>query len=132
MTPGKYYYWKVNGRDNLNVRSFWSEIRKFKTSGLYTGIEKLNEIPIEYKLHNNFPNPFNPSTVVRFSLPVATQVSLKVYDVMGREVQTLVNERVQAGSYEVKFDGSNLNSGVYFYRIITDEFNDTRRMLLLK
>lgn len=132
MTPGKYYYWIVNGRDNLNVRSFWSEVRKFKTSGLYTGIEKLNETPLEYKLHNNYPNPFNPSTVVRFSLPVVSQVSLKVYDVMGREVQTLVKERMQAGSYEVKFDGSNLNSGVYFYRIVTDEFSDTRRMLLLK
>lgn len=109
-----------------------TEIATIKYSQL-TGIQTIsNNVPDKFLLYQNYPNPFNPSTVVRFSLPVASQVSLKVYDVMGREVQTLVNERVQAGSYEVKFDGSNLNSGVYFYRIITDEFNDTRRMLLLK
>ena len=109
-----------------------TEIATVKYSQL-TGIQTIsNNVPDKFFLYQNYPNPFNPSTIVRFSIPFVSQVSLKVYDVMGREVQTLVNERVPSGSYEVKFDGSNLNSGVYFYRIVTDEFSDTKRMLLLK
>ncbi|MCX6157882.1 MAG: T9SS type A sorting domain-containing protein [Ignavibacteriae bacterium] len=90
------------------------------------------ETPSKYSLSQNYPNPFNPSTVIRFQLSVAGDVSLRVYDVMGREVQTLVIERLQAGTYEVKFDGSMLMSGVYFYKMVTEGFTDTKRMLLIK
>lgn len=102
-------------------------------SGNPTGIENTNsENPSSYSLQQNYPNPFNPTTRVSFSLPSVSQVSLKVYDVMGREVQTLVNERLQSGTYETTFDGSGLNSGVYFYKIIADGFTDTKRMILVK
>ena len=107
-------------------------LRTDNCGGLTGNTNILTDIPSSFSLGQNYPNPFNPSTIVRFSIPFVSQVSLKVYDVMGREVQSLVNERMQAGSYEVKFDGSNLNSGVYFYRIVTDKFSDTKRMLLLK
>jgi hypothetical protein len=90
------------------------------------------ETPSKYSLSQNYPNPFNPSTVVSFQLSVVSDVSLKVYDVQGREVQTLVNERLNAGTYEVKFDGSSLNSGVYFYKIVADGYSETKRMILIK
>ncbi len=89
-------------------------------------------VPSVYSLGQNFPNPFNPSTVIRYQLPVISNVVIKIYDVMGREVETLVNERLQAGTYETSFDGSGLNSGVYFYRLTADGFSETRRMMLLK
>ena len=90
------------------------------------------EIPKEYSLTQNYPNPFNPSTNVKFSIVNAGDVKLVVYDVQGREVQTLVNESLKPGTYEVSFDGSSLTSGVYFYRLITDGFTETKKMLLLK
>jgi len=91
-----------------------------------------NIVPEKYSLSQNYPNPFNPSTVIRYQLSVVSNVSLKIYDAMGREVQTLVNERLQAGTYETIFDGSMLNSGVYFYRLIAGSFSETRKMLLVK
>ena len=89
-------------------------------------------VPDNYSLSQNYPNPFNPSTVVSFSLPVDSKVSIKVYDVQGKDVRTLVNDRMQAGTYEISFDGTGLNSGVYFYRMVTGNFSETRRMILLK
>ena len=100
---------------------------------LLTGIENIStEVPPEYSLAQNYPNPFNPSTVVRFQLSVVSDVVLKVYDVVGREVQTLVNERLNAGTYETKFDGSMLTSGVYFYKMVSEGFTETKRMVLIK
>ena len=97
------------------------------------GIQNIGtEIPSSYSLGQNYPNPFNPSTVVRCQCASAVNVSLIVYDIQGREVQTLVNERLSAGTYEVKFDGSMLTSGVYFYRMVTEGFTETKRMLMLK
>jgi len=91
-----------------------------------------SEVPSLYSLKQNYPNPFNPSTVISFDLPKSGQVTLKVYDVMGREVQTIVNKSMQAGKYETKFDGSSLNSGIYFYRLTASEFTETKRMILIK
>ena len=107
---------------------------------LLTGVESVSsEVPESYSLGQNYPNPFNPRTVVSFSLPVVSNVTLKIYDVQGREVRTLVNERMQAGRYEVDFDASGMNSGVYFYQMTvhhggssTGNFTETRRMMLLK
>lgn len=90
------------------------------------------EIPMTFSLKQNYPNPFNPSTIISFQLPVNSQVSLKVFDVMGREVQTIVNDRLQAGTYESTFDGSGLNSGVYIYKLMTDGFTESKTMLLVK
>ena len=90
------------------------------------------EIPSKYSLGQNYPNPFNPTTVISFQLPVVSDVSIKIYDVQGREVQMLVNERMQAGMYEVSFDGSGLTSGVYFYQMRAGKYIETKRMILLK
>jgi len=91
----------------------------------------------DYELHQNYPNPFNPSTKIKFTIPSnvkreTSNVSLKVYDMLGNEVVTLVNEEKPAGSYEVDFNGPNLSSGVYFYQLKAGDFIQTKKMILLR
>ena len=89
-------------------------------------------VPVEYQLEQNYPNPFNPSTNIKYSIPEASFVQLKVYDILGNEVATLVNEEQSTGIYRVELDASALPSGVYFYRIQAASFVDTKKMILLK
>ncbi|MCF6270715.1 MAG: T9SS type A sorting domain-containing protein [Melioribacteraceae bacterium] len=92
-----------------------------------------NLIPREYLLYQNYPNPFNPSTVIRFSLPKESKVELKIYSVIGEVVKTLIsNQAMNAGNHEIEFIASSLASGVYFYRIIADDFTDVKKLVLLK
>jgi Secretion system C-terminal sorting domain len=91
-----------------------------------------SRLPQEFLLHQNYPNPLNPSTTIKYELPHSSWVSLTVFDILGREVSVLVNERREAGVHEVKFDGSNLASGAYFYRLQAGDFVQTKRLLLLK
>lgn len=93
---------------------------------------KDSRIPTQFELLQNFPNPFNPSTTIAFNLPKAGNVKLTVYDPLGREVAVLVDDFRSAGTYRVNFDASALNSGIYFYRIISGEYNQTRKLILLK
>ena len=99
---------------------------------LITSVQQTNEVVQQFHLEQNYPNPFNPSTKIKFQIPSSNDVSLKVYDVLGREVRTLVNENLQAGSYETTFDASGLASGVYFYQLHAGEFTQTKRLLLLR
>ena len=85
-----------------------------------------------FKLEQNYPNPFNPTTQISYSIPVASHVRLKVYNVLGNEIATLVNEEKPAGEYSVKFNASDLSSGVYIYRLQTDYSVITKKMTLLK
>ena len=85
-----------------------------------------------YVLNQNYPNPFNPSTTIKYELPKASLVRLSVYDMLGRQVSVLVDERRDAGVHEVKFEGSTLASGVYFYRLQAGDFTQTKRLLILK
>jgi len=91
-----------------------------------------NQIPISFKLYQNYPNPFNPKTNIKYQLPNSSFVKLEVYDVLGRSVRILVNQKQTADTYEVEFDGLNFSSGVYFYRIETESFFETGKMLLIK
>ncbi len=91
-----------------------------------------NPVPASFSLSQNYPNPFNPSTAIKYQLTSVGNVRLTVFDILGRTVATLVNERQGAGSYEVKFDGSNLASGVYFYRLEAGSASSTMKMMLLK
>jgi hypothetical protein len=91
-----------------------------------------NEVPAQFSLSQNYPNPFNPSTTIKFELPKSSTVRLSVFDMLGREVSVLVNDKRNAGDYEVKFDGSNLASGVYFYRLKAGSFVQTRKLLVLR
>ena len=97
-----------------------------------TDVPRETSLPLEFKLEQNYPNPFNPVTVIKFKVPSSQVVTLKVYDLLGREVATLVNEEKAPGSYEVKFDGSNLASGTYFYRLQAGDFVQTKKMLLMR
>ncbi|MEO8447702.1 MAG: T9SS type A sorting domain-containing protein, partial [bacterium] len=83
-------------------------------------------------LQQNYPNPFNPVTNLKFLIPHSEFVTLKVYNTLGMEVEVLVNENLTPGKYEVRFDGINFASGIYFYRIKAGEFVDTKRMMLIK
>jgi hypothetical protein len=103
-----------------------------KAAWLLTGIAPAEPVPQKFSLSPNYPNPFNPSTTIDFTLPKAAQVQLKVYNLLGQEVATLVNGTVAPGSHSVKFNGTNLASGVYLYKIVAGDFVSTRKMLLLK
>ena len=91
-----------------------------------------NNLPVEYSLEQNYPNPFNPATKITYSVAASGFVSLKVYDIVGRETAVLVDEHKPAGTYSLKFDASKLSSGMYFYRLIAGGFIETRKMILLK
>jgi hypothetical protein len=104
----------------------------------YSDIIEVEVVPNEYELSQNYPNPFNPSTKIRFTIPVTLSgvegsfVTLKVYDVLGNEAATLVNEEKPAGSYEVEFEASSLTSGIYFYKLKSGNFVETKKMILLR
>ncbi|MGD0339994.1 MAG: T9SS type A sorting domain-containing protein [Bacteroidota bacterium] len=93
---------------------------------------KNDNLPSRYNLLQNYPNPFNPTTTITFHIPTSSHVTLAVYDLLGREVKTLVNKEMKPGNYKVTFDGTNLGSGVYVYRLGAGEFVQTRKLLLLK
>jgi hypothetical protein len=94
--------------------------------------EPFSGLPGEYKLDQNFPNPFNPTTNIRFSLPEASDVTLEVFNVLGQRVAVLTNQQLQSGTHTAEFDASALSSGVYLYRLSTEQFVETRKMLLVK
>ncbi len=89
-------------------------------------------MPTDFILKQNYPNPFNPTTVISYQIPVSGNTTLKIYDVLGNEVATLVNEEKPAGSYEVNFDARGLSSGIYFYKLQTGSFVETKKMILMK
>jgi hypothetical protein len=105
--------------------------RKF-LSQIISGSEGEPNTVSGYKLEQNYPNPFNPSTIISYRIPVIGFVTLIVYDLLGREVATLVNEEKPVGEYEVEFNGTSLPSGTYFYRLNTDSHTETKKMLLFK
>ncbi len=98
-----------------------------------TGIEVTsNEIPIEFSLGQNYPNPFNPNTTINYQIRELSFVTLKVFDVLGNEVATLVNEVKPIGTYEITWTAENLPSGIYFYRLQAGSFVETKKMVLLR
>ena len=113
----------------------WGTEKRIVVKNL-VGINNLNN-PVYYRLDQNFPNPFNPSTNISFEIPKTEFVSLKVFDIAGKEISTLVNQGLQAGKYNIRFDLNNsnyhnLNSGIYFYTLKTDNYTETKRMMLIK
>ncbi len=97
-----------------------------------TAIKEINSTPKSFALYQNYPNPFNPTTAITYQLSANSHVTLKVYDILGREVATLVNQKEIAGSHSVTFDGSRLASGVYFYRLVAGSYTATKKLILIK
>lgn len=105
---------------------------RYNTVDIITNTNPSNNIVKEYRLSQNFPNPFNPITKINFAIPKSGMVSVKVYDMLGKEVATLVNEVMNNGSYSVNFNASSLSSGIYFYKISVNDFNDVKKMMFIK
>ena len=101
-------------------------------SEMVMGIEEKPTIASSFLLYQNYPNPFNPTTSISYQLPMISHVSLKVYDVLGKEIKTLVNERQNAGIHNLTFNGSNLPTGIYFYRLQAGNYTQTKKLILLK
>ncbi len=113
------------GSDTLTKTSY-----VFVSQGV--GITGNNTIVKDYKLEQNYPNPFNPTTNIRYELPKSGFVKIIVFDALGKEIKTIVNEKQSAGTYNLTFDGSNLPSGVYFYRLRAGDYVETKKLVLLK
>ncbi|MBN8572021.1 MAG: T9SS type A sorting domain-containing protein [Ignavibacteria bacterium] len=120
MSSGKYQY----------------RLKQIDFNGNYEYHTLQNEVeigvPKKFNLSQNYPNPFNPTTRINYELPITNYVSIKIYDINGKVVVNLVNENKQAGYYTLEFNGANLSSGMYFYRIEAGEFSAVKKMVLVK
>jgi hypothetical protein len=96
-------------------------------------VDKLStDLPTHFSLDQNYPNPFNPATTISFTLPSKSFVSLKVFDILGREVATIISEEMSAGSYSRQWNAANMSSGIYFYRLQAGTFIETKKLVLLR
>lgn len=111
-------------------RSVEVDPRPFHTANLTTSVRLIK--PARYQITQNYPNPFNPTTNIQFDLPKESFVTLKVYNLLGQELATLVDEKRSAGRYQIQFNGASLPSGIYFYRLTAGDFVPTKKCLLLK
>jgi hypothetical protein len=130
--PYRTYYITVYGAENGGPRTHYRQWQ-LVVSSLFGIRNNQNTIPTAYSLDQNYPNPFNPSTVIYYALPKQSLVNLKVYDVLGRLVTTLINNEIKpAGNYNINFNAQNFTSGIYFYRLNAGDFTDVKKMILVK
>jgi hypothetical protein len=120
--------------DSLVANQYYQDFSKRLTdAGGTLDINRIgNEVPALYSLEQNYPNPFNPKTNIRYSIPENSFVTLKIFDLLGREIKTLVNQNQISGKYSITFDMSGYASGLYLYKIQAGNFSDTRKMILIK
>jgi hypothetical protein len=131
LAPNVVYYWRV-AAGHAGKLSNWSQVRFFATITSTVRETTNGEIPVDFKLEQNFPNPFNPTTTIAFALPQSSSVELIIYDTKGAFVAELINHHFAAGKYEVDWKANSLTSGVYFYRLRAGEFVATKTMLFIK
>jgi hypothetical protein len=127
---GMKYYWRVNATNSLGT-SGWSSIRNFTIRTV--SINQIStEVPSDYKLFNNYPNPFNPATKIRFQIPHTDYVEIKVFDITGKNIKTLIEQSLKAGVYETVFNASSLPSGIYFVKMHTEGYTGINKIVLIK
>ena len=124
------YYWRVNASNEEGTSSF-SNFESFKTEAA-SGVNEVDNIPSRFLLYQNFPNPFNPTTQITYSIPHSSYISLKVYNLLGKEIANLFEGYRNAGSYKITFNAAGLASGVYLYRLKAGNFMETKKLVLLK
>jgi hypothetical protein len=137
LNSGKGYFWKVRSKDGTGNTSYYSGTGQFIVNNTVTAIEDKKIIPTQFELSQNYPNPFNPTTVINYSLPNNAFVVLKIYDMLGREIKTLVNNEMNAGKYSISWKGEDNNgnkvtSGIYIYKISAGNYSAARKMVVLK
>ena len=124
------YYWRA-AAGNTSGYGPWSSVWNFRT--LIIGINKYsNDIPKEFALYKNFPNPFNPVTKIKFDIPRLTETKITIYNILGKEIAVPLNRILEPGKYEIILDASNYPSGVYFYKLTTAAYTETKKMVLVK
>jgi hypothetical protein len=128
--------WPWGGNNTALVMASGGYLYAFNPYGSSTGIDNQHRpaetIPYEFSLSQNYPNPFNPVTTIKFDIPINSIVRLKLYNILGEEVITLVNEEKSTGSYKIEFDATALPSGIYFYRLQAGSYIETKKMVLLR
>jgi hypothetical protein len=137
LVSNKVYYWRVRSVNVKGQTSAYSSIGQFSVKSVTAVSKNGGNIPKTFAVSQNYPNPFNPSTVINYALPKSSLVTIKIYNVLGQEVKTLVNSQLQAGNYMVQWNGDNnfghtVSSGVYIYRVVAGEYVKTMKMMLLK
>ncbi len=130
LLQNKVYWWKVAAINEYGEGQ-WSESFGFKPA-IQTDVEGEENVPVVFDLLQNYPNPFNPVTTIGYSLPEKANVTIKVYDILGREVATLINDEINAGYHEIKFDASNLSSGIYIYHMNAGKYSVAKKLTVMK
>ncbi|MDP3831725.1 MAG: T9SS type A sorting domain-containing protein, partial [Ignavibacteriaceae bacterium] len=120
--------------DTLTMKTIkgFSIFDTLKVMSIPVNINDVESIPNDYSLSQNYPNPFNPITKINYTIPQTGLVTIKVFDILGKEITTLVNEEKKSGNHKIEFNGSKLSSGIYFYQIKSGSFTATKKLVLLK
>lgn len=130
LSDNSQYYWRVDAIDTDSLVTT-SEVFSFVVGTLAIS-DDLQGIPTEYSLSQNYPNPFNPVTMIKYGLPVSGDVTIRITNILGEEIVTLINETQPAGPHQVQWDANKYSSGVYFYRIQANDFQQVKKCLLIK
>jgi Secretion system C-terminal sorting domain len=130
-SPREYFF---TDKSIVGGNKFKYRLKQVDTDGQfeYSDIIELEILPDQYALFQNYPNPFNPETIIRYQLPRKSRLTIKVYDILGREVLELLNEEKDPGVYELKLDTTNLASGTYLYSMVTKDFIETKKLIVIK
>ena len=128
-TVGQTVIGPSSNASNISNAGFW-----YQFVDLITSVEQIpnDGLPKEFRLQQNYPNPFNPTTTIQFAVPKTSNVTIKIYDVIGRQVATLIDDEYQPGQYKVVFEAGQLATGMYIYRIQAGDFLETKKLMLLK